>query len=314
MAAMVCCRVDSELEEIFSPELHSRIHPLSNTWWEMMKNYYSTGALIDDEFFREEADWFTKGNMTFLEAYELTGRILNVSVMSDEGHSQSKLLNYITSPNITLKSAVVASSAIPGLLPPSPLYIKDDRGRVSKYIGNGQLWRDGSLRSDIPERELHQLFRVKYTIVSQVNPHVSMFFYRPRGHPGSPIVGRRWRGGFVLASLVKYFLLEINKWLAFIRDMELLPRLHGTNFSNLWLQSFEGSLTIVPKFRLSNFLHIMQDPDYDRLKLFIEDGELKTWPTLAAVSNRMRIEQTIERLLAVSRKALATSQEALIGR
>lgn len=160
----------------------------------MIRNFVKTGAMLDDELFRQEAFWFTKGDMTFLEAYHLTGRILNVSVMSNEGHSKTKILNYINSPHITIRSAVVASSAIPGLLPACPLYVKTAKGEVVKYFGNGRLWRDGSMRADIPERELQQLFRVKYTVVSQVNPHISLFFFRPRGHPGRPSVARRWRG------------------------------------------------------------------------------------------------------------------------
>ncbi len=314
MAAMVCCRTGDELEEIFDPSLHEKIHALSTPWSQMIKNFIFTGALIDDEFFRDQADWFTKGDMTFLEAFELSGRILNVTVMSNEGHSKTKILNYINSPNITVKSAVVASSAIPGLLPPCPLFAKDAQGKVSRYSGNGALWRDGSLRSDIPEKELQQLFRVKFTIVSQVNAHISMFFFRPRGHPGSPIIGRRWRGGFVLASLIKYFLLEVNKWLQFIRDMELLPRLGGANFSNLWTQSFEGNITLLPKFRLMNFVKIMIDPDYNRLDLFLKDGERCTWPTLPAIRNRMRLEQAIGKFLLSSRRDISSSLDELVQR
>ncbi|KAJ3356689.1 hypothetical protein HDU91_005516 [Kappamyces sp. JEL0680] len=304
MAAMVCCRTDEELDEIFTPSLAQHIGCLSMSWSEMFSNFYHTGALIDDEFFRDEAVWFTKGDMTFLEAYERTGRILNISVMSNETHSKTKLLNYINSPHITIRSAVVASSSIPGLLPACPLYFKNVRGNVLRYEDSGRLWRDGSMRADIPQRELHQLFRVKYTIVSQVNPHVSLFFFHPRGHAGQPSAhryGHGWRGGFIAASFVSLFLLEINKWLAFIRDMELLPRISGVNFSNLWLQSFEGDLTILPTIRWNNVIRFLQDPDYERLAAFIFDGQTHTWPAVRAISNRMRIEHSIGRQLMVAK-------------
>ena len=171
----------------------------------MVRNFIKTGAMLDAELFRKEAFWFTKGDMTFLEAYHLTGRILNVSVMSNEGHSKTKILNYINSPHITIRSAVVASSAIPGLLPACPLFVKTFKGEVVEYFGNGRLWRDGSMRADIPERELQQLFRVKYTVVSQVNPHISLFFFRPRGHPGKPSVARRWRGILTFYLLFMFY-------------------------------------------------------------------------------------------------------------
>lgn len=182
--------------------------------------------------------------------------------------------------------------------------MKTEKGQIVRYVGNGRLWRDGSMRSDIPERELQQLFRVKYTIVSQVNPHVSLFFFRPRGSPARPSVTRRWRGGFILSSLVKLFLLDVKKWLAFIRDMELLPRVSGADFSNLWTQSFEGNLTILPVIRIDNLFKILSDPSEDRMALFMSDGEKATWPSVTAISNRVRIEQCIGRLLHQSRQSI----------
>ena len=105
----------------------------------------------------------------------------------------------------------------------------------------------------------------------------------------------------MLSCLVKIFLLDINKWLSFIRDMELLPRLFGANFSNLWTQSFEGNLTILPKIRIWNWLMIFYDPDEERMAQFLADGEHAVWPTIPAVSNRMRIEQAIGHYLVLSR-------------
>jgi predicted acylesterase/phospholipase RssA len=134
--------------------------------------------------------------MTFREAYDLTGRILNITVMSDEKHSRFKVLNYINSPHVTIRSAVVASSSVPGVIPPGTLYMKDSKGNITPYLGAGLLWRDGSMISDIPEREIQQQFRVKHTIVSQVNPHISMFFYRPKGTAGAPSMNRSGKGWY----------------------------------------------------------------------------------------------------------------------
>ena len=45
-----------------------------------------------------------------------TGRVLCISVFNGQSHSQ--ILNYVTAPNVCIFSAVVASAAIPKLLPP----------------------------------------------------------------------------------------------------------------------------------------------------------------------------------------------------
>ncbi|KAJ2996205.1 hypothetical protein HDV02_006733 [Globomyces sp. JEL0801] len=278
MAATICTRTDDEIRnEIFVPTLIDTVTRIDNIW--------NNGAMFTSERFRSSADWFTKGDMTFLEAYEKTGRILNITAVSMESHSQLKVLNYINTPHVTVKSAVVASSSIPGVLPASELFMKD---------------ANGSLLSDIPERELHQLFRVKHTVVSQVNPHISLFFYSPKGSAGTPGIyrsGKGWRGGFLAAAFVRYFLLDLNKWLTFIRDMDLLPRIMGANMSNLWLQRFEGNLTILPPLpTVMDLVRIASDPSKERLDQFIRDGELKTFPTIHMINNRLRIEKCIDEL------------------
>lgn len=42
------------------------------------------------------------GNYTFLEAYERTGRILNVSVCPADTNEPARLLNYLTAPQVIL--------------------------------------------------------------------------------------------------------------------------------------------------------------------------------------------------------------------
>ena len=58
------------------------------------------------------------GDLTFLEAYEKTGRVLNVVVCSANADEPARVLNYLTAPQVLVWSAVAASSAFPGLFPP----------------------------------------------------------------------------------------------------------------------------------------------------------------------------------------------------
>lgn len=56
---------------------------------------------------------------------------------------------------------------------------------------------------DIPLQSLHLLFNVNHSIVSQVNPHVHLFFFAPKGSAGRPVAhrkGKGWRGGFLLSG------------------------------------------------------------------------------------------------------------------
>lgn len=62
-----------------------------------------------------KATFFTRGSLTFLEAYQLTGRVLNISVIPFDRHSPTKLLNYLTAPNCVCHFFEI-SSGIPYFL------------------------------------------------------------------------------------------------------------------------------------------------------------------------------------------------------
>lgn len=68
---------------------------------------------------------------TFQEAYDRTGRIINVSVSpSISSYNSFLLLNYLTAPNVLLWSAVSASCAIPIVFAPVGSYGKRRVGWV----------------------------------------------------------------------------------------------------------------------------------------------------------------------------------------
>jgi len=55
---------------------------------------------------------------------------------------------------------------------------------------------------------------VNYTIVSQLNPHIHLFWFAPRGSPGKPVAhrkGKGWRGGFLLSAAEQFLKLELTK-------------------------------------------------------------------------------------------------------
>ena len=113
-------------------------------------------------------------DMTFQEAYEHTGRYINVSIAPAEKHQTSRLMNAISSPNVYIRSAIDASSGIPGLLAPVTLYAKGANGKPKPYLAS-RKWVDGSLSQDLPAKRLARLFGVNHYIVSMINP-ASVFF------------------------------------------------------------------------------------------------------------------------------------------
>ncbi|KAI6358319.1 hypothetical protein MCOR25_007360 [Pyricularia grisea] len=298
VAALVATRTNEELKKLLVPALSTKItacrEPIS-VWF---RRWWSTGARFDSVDWAKQCSWWSHGSMTFREAYERTGRILNVSCVPADPHSPTILCNYLTSPDCVIWSAVLASAAVPGILNPVVLMMKKADGNLAPY-SFGHKWKDGSLRTDIPIRALNLQFNVNFTIVSQVNPHINLFFFSSRGSVGQPVThrrGRGWRGGFLGSATEQYIKLDLTKWLKVLRQLELLPRPLGQDWSQLWLQqSFGGTVTIWPKTILSDFVHILSDPDMARLARMIHEGQQSTFPKIKFISNRLRIERLIER-------------------
>ncbi|KAK9766705.1 hypothetical protein K7432_004040 [Basidiobolus ranarum] len=297
IAAMVGCRTNEELIDIIRPEIHELLTACAGGYMRMGVNFLFTGSCFDAGDWGHKVQWITKGCMTFLEAYKRTGRILNISVVPMGTQAPPKLLNYITAPDCVIWTAVIASSAIPGILKPVVLLRKTKEGGIEPFMSSGHRWRDGSLRTDIPLDSLHHLFNVRYAIVSQVNPHVTLFFYNNKGSVGRPTShrsGKGWRGGFVASTLEQFIKLDLKKWLRVLRDLELMPNFMNQDWSFIWLQKFEGNVTILPKSTFNDYLYILRDPDYHRMVNYINQGQRNAWPKLHMIENRMRIERIIE--------------------
>ncbi|KAF9973540.1 hypothetical protein BGZ73_003203 [Actinomortierella ambigua] len=298
LAALVGCRTDEELDEVLVPHLAHKFTACDENIFTWFPRLLRHGARFDAVDWARKVQWITKGNTTFLEAYERTGRILNISVIPYDPHSPPKLLNYLTTPDCVIWSSVIASAAIPGILNPVVLMRKRPDGSLVPFSYGGRGFKDGSLRADIPLQALHTHFNVNYTIVSQVNPHIHLFFYAARGSVGRPVShlsGEGWRGGFLAASIEQFLKLDMSKWLKVLRDLELLPRFMNQDWSFIWLQKFDGHVTILPKSSLSDWLHLLTDPDEKRLAHHLDIGMKQTFPKLHMIANRLRIERTIAR-------------------
>ena len=297
VAAMVATRHDDELKKLLVPALAYRIRACQESFAVWALRWYRTGARFDSLAWAREAGWFCRGSTTFREAYQMTGRILNVTCVPSDPHSPTILTNYLTAPDCVIWSAVLASAAVPGILNPVVLMMKKRDGTLAPY-SFGHKWKDGSLRTDIPLKALNLHFNANFSIVSQVNPHINLFFFSSRGTVGRPVThrrGRGWRGGFLGSATEQYLKLDLNKWLKVLRHLELLPRPLGQDWSEIWLQNFSGTITIWPKSTLNDFFYILSDPTPQRLAHMLQVGQQSTFPKLLFIANRMKIERLIER-------------------
>jgi len=304
VAGLIATRTNEELKKLIVPALAHRITACEDDWTTWARRSWKTGARFDNVSWARKCMWFCRGSMTFREAFERTGRVLNVTCVPSDPHSPTILANYLTSPDCVVWSAVLASAAVPGILNPVVLMKKmkyrhsdgTEKEKLEPY-SFGHKWKDGSLRTDIPLKALNLHFNVNFSIVSQVNPHINLFFFSSRGTVGRPVThrrGRGWRGGFLGSAIEQYLKLDLTKWLKVLRHLELLPRPLGQDWSEIWLQRFSGTITIWPKSLISDFYYILTDPTPERLARMIRVGQLSAWPKVKFIGNRMKIERLIQ--------------------
>lgn len=296
VAALLSTRTDAELKKLLVPALAGRINACSDNFSTWSRRWWRTGARFDSIEWARHCSWFCRGSLTFQEAYERTGRILNVTCIPSDPHSPTVLANHLTSPDCVIWSAVLASAAVPGILNPVVLMKKTRSGKLEPY-SFGHKWKDGSLRTDIPLKALNTHFNVTFSIVSQVNPHINIFFFSSRGTVGRPVThrrGRGWRGGYIGSATEQFLKLDLTKWLKVLRHLELLPRPMGQDWSEVWLQRFSGTITIWPKSILADFFNILSDPPPARLARMIHVGQQSAFPKLKFIANRMKVEKIIE--------------------
>jgi len=73
-------------------------HGFFSTWFRRVKRFVTEGYLLDASVL-EECVRANVGDLTFMEAYQRTKRVLNITV-APMGNGMPNLLNYLTAPNV----------------------------------------------------------------------------------------------------------------------------------------------------------------------------------------------------------------------
>jgi predicted acylesterase/phospholipase RssA len=300
VGAFVCCRTKEELDRDFNSDyLFSISTALRSPWTSRITRFIRTGYLFDYTQWEKDIVPWTLGDITFLEAYRKTGRVLNVSTTAN---NVSVNLNYITSPNVLVRSAVLCSSAIPLFVPGPQLLEKNPR--TGEIIPRDvQNFSDGSLAGDVPRAELASLFGVRFVLTSQVNPHITPFFFNRKGEAGNPLLWRwgkqgSFRGGFLLSALESLIKEQMKTLLKVMGDLEIDPAFRGMALPQAFLQNFEGDITVTShRSFLWKIVNCLESPkSSDEVEWWIKEGELSMWPKMSVIVSRMRIEKALQDL------------------
>ncbi|MFO1425094.1 MAG: DUF3336 domain-containing protein [Candidatus Competibacteraceae bacterium] len=283
-AATIGTHTDAELGRVFSPDGFT-----VEAWRSLGLKSLLKGSTLMDSSQLELCIEQNVGALTFEEAFDRTGRIINIPVSPSRAHQHSRLLNYLTAPNVMIRRAALASSAIPGVFPAVMLEAKDFNGAIVPYMPNDK-WVDGSLNSDLPMLRVARMHNVNHYIVSQTNPHIVPFLSEPKPHQKGLLSFTR----DIVSSTVHIYVKHILDVSRRNVDSHALGLLLDKAYS-VANQNYSGDITLFPPTWLGTLRDIFSNPTPERIAEFIHTGERAIWPKLERIRNATRISRAFER-------------------
>ncbi|KAG2523691.1 hypothetical protein JM16_005262 [Phytophthora kernoviae] len=250
----------------------------------------------------------TMGDYTFREAYDRTGRIINITVTPLNADDYPQLLNYLTAPNVVIWSASLASCAIPMIFRPVELLAKDANGNIVPYYREGLKWSDGSVECDLPMERLSELFNVNHFIVSQVNIHYKV------------VSGHSAFGSGQTGSLMSFLKKQMKAYIKNIAEFGLnttVLKFLDIGLIPLITQKYEGDITICPtdKIPAVKLLRtVLSNPTRETYPEVLLAGEQACWPAIARIRTMCRVEFALERAVRYLRGEQALEDERRSGR
>jgi predicted acylesterase/phospholipase RssA len=277
VAAMLATHNDAELHDLMqqSEGLVELIR-----WNERPLPYLFDVGHFDSELCKRVRD------MSFREAWQHSGRAVNLTVSAEGRHAEGRLLNHRTSPNVLMRSAVRASCAAPFLMPPVELLARTINGETIPYL-KGVRFLDGSIGDDLPIRRLTRLYGVNHSIVSQVNPLVLPFVSRSaQTSDDLPAVAGR--------VLIKLFKESVNFSLEALQRG--VPSVNASlaiqKFQSVMMQDYRGDITLIPPRRLAHLFRMLRNHSPAEEREFVDIGTRITWPWLEMIKNTTAISRS----------------------
>lgn len=260
-----------------------------------LSRFLKYGTWYDNQNLQETMIGFL-GELTFREAYNRTGRILNITVSPASVHEHPRLLNYLTAPSVLIWSAVCASCSLPGVFPSSTIYEKNLKtGVTQEWHHTSVKFVDGSVDNDLPITRLSEMFNVDHIIACQVNPHVVPFLKLSNTCVGGEIE-TEYSAKFKtkLGQIYDLWSAEVTHYLQMGAEIGVARNL-CTKLKSVLSQQYSGDITILPDLKeVSQLNKLLANPTPEYLLHCTMKGARATWPKISIIKNHCGIEFALD--------------------
>jgi len=263
---------------------------LGNTSEHIHKSLFSKEVLMLFEFLTEHLEM-----LTFEEAYIRSGLVLNILVLQN-GSNSGTFFNYLTTPKVVIRSAVLASigsNILPGHYHVKLLF-KDYEGRIRTDPQSDNLFLPANHKTLVPMRDspytrLAELFNVNNYIVSVSRPYFAPILLSEFKYRGQP---KLWHRACALARIsFQYRVGQLADWgiispqlISFFTD-ETIPG------------GFQVNIVPEPDSLIRDFLMTFDSANIaQKVKHWINLGERSVWPQMSIIWARTKTEYVLEQL------------------
>ena len=271
-----------------------------------LRSFYSAGYVLDRDILEDIVD-AAVDDLTFEEAYAKTGRLVSISIACDSPGTPN-CLNYITTPNVLIRTAAFASNQTD--MDKAPAMIREKNAfsnaiqrwdlddetpafRIRRRERERTAGRPQILERDNPGNRVAELWNVSHFIVSQAWPDIL-----PSG-----------RNRFNRADCPTTFpwtrlqLRRYNERTWELRKDQLrkiLPSifpLSATADDYLHQPHFPGATTMLkPEIGYAELENLFYNPTKETIDHWVLVGERAVWPAIPALHVRMDFELAVERI------------------
>ncbi|CCE65586.1 hypothetical protein TPHA_0L02350 [Tetrapisispora phaffii CBS 4417] len=305
----------------------------------LIQNLLHNGYSQDVYLFIQFVNKYIVKEMTFEEAYQKTGKVFNI-VIHPTDPSCPNLLNYVTTPNMIIASAIYCSMGSGVILEDTKLLCKNLDNEVIPFLGGEKNIKTKFLAPEnanindsySPYTRLTELFNVNNFIVSLARPYLAPFvvndlkheiktskYYYYKHYPDTPNAMILSQLDYTeMEPLAFKFKYHLERKLKNILTMEFRHRMEVLDNLGLlcsWVKRFiiddktprsAIEITIVPKMKNLTVTRVVEG-QLDNINYWLHGGVVNTWPVLPLIRTRCAIEYKLDNIIKTRRKKVNAS-------